>query len=108
MYERPESNEEVVFLASRAPYKKVTRSVCESIISKVLPDRKGKRSGFRITRKTFATRTLQSGVGIQKVSELLGHSTTNSTHKYISLDSERMMACPLSLTDEGIALHLEG
>ena len=67
-----------------------------------LPDRHVKGSGFHVLRKTFATNSLQNGVGLDDVVSALGHSTNDNVQHYLSLDDERMTMCSLSLEKSGI------
>ena len=102
---RPESQSRHVFITHKAPYKKVSRSVCKRIMEKALPDKKGEGYGFHITRKTFATQCFQNNCGFSEVADLLGHTTTETAMEYISLDEERMRLCPISLSNAGILLE---
>ena len=59
-------------------------------------------SGFHVTRKTYATQLLKNGVGADMVAEALGQRGTSSINRYLSLDSDRMRMCPLSLSECGV------
>ena len=72
----------------------------------MLPNRNVPRSGFHVTRKTYATEKLRKGASRQTISELLGQKDTSSLHHYLNLDSERMRKCPLTLED--VDLGMEG
>ena len=99
---RPAGRSHYVFITHKAPYRKIGRSVCRHILKKALPERNVPGSGFHVTRKTFATRLLKNGTGYLEVAGLLGHTGTDTVHKYLSLDEERMRLCPLSLKSAGI------
>jgi hypothetical protein len=47
---------------------------------------------------------LKAGIGINVITDALGHQTDNTVHKYIALDSKRMRMCPLSLRKAGILM----
>lgn len=91
-----------IFLSEKAPYRPVHRAICSRALDAALPDRDVEGSGFHVTRKTYATNLLRNGVGANMVAEALGQRGTSSVHRYLSLDTERMRMCPLSLADCGI------
>lgn len=91
-----------IFLSEKAPHKPVGRAVCGRALETALPDRNVEGSGFHVTRKTFATNLLRKGVGTNTVSDALGQRGTASVHRYLSLDTDRMRMCPLTLQDCGI------
>lgn len=91
-----------VFLSEKAPKKPIGRSVCNAALKTALPDRKVEGSGFHVTRKTYATQLLKNGVGADMVAEALGQRGTSSINRYLSLDSDRMRMCPLSLSECGV------
>lgn len=88
-----------VFIGINAPYRPITRSVCYETLRRILPGRKVPGSGFHVTRKTFSTNRLRNGVKPALIADALGQVDTLSLTPYLSLDSERMTACPLSLSD---------
>lgn len=102
---RPESDCAYIFITHKAPYCKVGRSVCERIMKIALPDRHGRQFGFHITRRTYATQRFRNDCTYSDVADLLGHTTTDTVMKYISLDDERMKSCPISLYESGISME---
>ncbi len=102
MEERHSKADRNIFLSEKAPHKPVGRSVCGCALDTALPDRNVEGSGFHVTRKTYATNLLRGGVGAGMVAEALGQRGNSSVHRYLSLDTERMRMCPLSLEDCGI------
>lgn len=99
MEERGLNSSSKVFLSEKAPRKPVGRAVCNAALRTALPDRKVEGSGFHVTRKTYATQLLRNGVGADMVAEALGQCGTSSVHRYLSLDTDRMRMCPLSLSE---------
>ncbi|QFJ53921.1 tyrosine-type recombinase/integrase [Pseudobutyrivibrio xylanivorans] len=93
-----------LFIKNRVPYDKVGRSVCRGALKRTLPARPDDRSGFHITRKTFATDNLMKGASKQVLADLLGHRTTNTLAPYLLLDEDRMRMCPLSLSETGLLM----
>lgn len=102
---RPDTNSSFLFISHRAPFAPLGRSVCTRALKATLPTRNVPRSGFHVTRKTFATERLKKGVARQTISELLGHQDISSLEHYLHLDEERMLQCPLSLSDVSLAME---
>ncbi len=100
---RPESGSRYVFITHKAPYGKIGRGVCNRIMKKAFPDSEG--NSFHITRKTYATERFRNRCGFSEVADLLGHSNTETVHKYLSLDEEKMRLCPITLSEAGIPLE---
>jgi len=100
--ERGRKDDPRIFLGEKAPHKPVGRATCGRALNTALPDRDVKGSGFHVTRKTYATNLLRGGVGATIVADALGQRGTSSVHRYLSLDTERMRMCALSLEDNGI------
>ena len=96
---RPTRN---IFLSERAPHKPVGRVACQRALNSALPDRKAEGSGFHVLRKTYATGLLRKGVSASMVAEALGQRGTDSVHRYLSLDVDRMRMCAISLTEFGL------
>lgn len=106
--ERPPSDSTYVFLRSVAPYHPLTdHSGIYNILRQVLaeagvePD--GRISGTRMTRHSYASRMLRNGVPLPVISEALGHSSPNSTMRYLSTDSKTMAECTLPLPKGGLS-----
>lgn len=104
--ERPPSDSAYVFLRSVAPYHPLTdHSGIYSILRQILaqsgvePD--GRISGTRMTRHSYASRMLRNGVPLPVISEALGHSSPDSSLRYLSTDSSTMAECTLPLPKGG-------
>ena len=97
--ERHKKADRDIFLSEKAPYKPVKRATCSRALTTALPGRKIEGSGFHVTRKTYATQLLRNDVGAGMVAEALGQRGTTAVHRYLSLDTERMRLCPLSLEE---------
>lgn len=93
---RPDSESEFVFLAHKAPYKRLHRSACLNALNKALPEN---THGFRVTRKTFASRMLVNNVSAGRIAETLGHADDSTVMQYLSTDGERMRMCALGLSE---------
>lgn len=106
--ERPPSDSAYVFLRSVAPYRPLTgHSGIYNILRQVLaqagvePD--GRISGTRMARHSYASRMLRNGVPLHVISEALGHSSPDSTLRYLSTDSKTMAECTLPLPKGGLS-----
>lgn len=100
--ERHKKAEKNIFLSEKAPHRPIKRASCNRALKSALPDRNVEGSGFHVMRKTYATQLLKNGVGTHLVAEALGQRGTTSVHRYLSLDTDRMRMCPLSLSECGI------
>ena len=58
--------------------------------------------GFHCLRKTFSTGLLNRNVSPATIDDALGHTSDCDRDRYLALKGDRMMLCPLRLTDEGI------
>lgn len=107
--ERPASELPYVFLRSTAPYGPLAdHSGIYNVLRKIVAEAKiepnGRVSGTRMTRHSYATRMLRSGVPLPVISEALGHSSPNSTMQYLSTDEKSMMLCTLPLPKGGASI----
>lgn len=94
---------ELLFISLKAPYRPLTRNICNGALKRILPQRNVKGSGFHVTRKTFSTSKLRNGIAPEMISSVLGQCSVKSLTPYLSLDDERLSMCPLSLEDLNIA-----
>ncbi len=98
---RPVTESPNVFVRHRPPYDafSVTSSL-NHIFSSVmvnagLPPEKNTDVGFR---RSLATNLLQNNVGINVISEILGHSDPDTAGKYyVQLDLENLKKCALEM-----------
>lgn len=103
---RPESTSLFVFIHHRVPFKQLTRTACRRSLNVTLGNQaKQKGYGFHITRKTFASRLLQTGAPVNLIADSLGHQTDLTVSKYLALDEENMRLCAISLDSAGISLE---
>ena len=107
MFERPESDDPAVFIATRAPYKKLDVSNCRKAMRNALPERNVPGSGFHVFRKTLATEMLQGGATPAETAEQLGHTSVESLRRYLSLNENKIQACALSPSTRGIAMEVD-
>lgn len=103
---RPKVKSDLVFLKSVAPYSGIRPNAAYKALKRALPDRNVPKSGFHVTRKTFATEQLKKGVPAATIADMLGQHGTSQLNRYLSLDEENMKQCPLSLKECGIMLEV--
>ena len=89
-----------VFVSMMAPHKPLSREAGVNALRRAgVPE-----GGFARLRKTFATNVVKGGKTIKEAAELLGHSNSNTVHRYINLDEKRMHLCPLSIDETGLTV----
>jgi site-specific recombinase XerD len=102
--ERPDSDDEHVFLRSLAPY---TRLADHASIYRVTADTFDKagvvdvRAGTRFLRHNAASRLLRAGTPLPTISAVLGHASVESTNVYMSVDDARLLECVLPVPEGG-------
>jgi site-specific recombinase XerD len=101
---RAKTNSKYLFVSTRTPHQKITRTTCYAAIKNILPERSVPMSGFHVTRKTCASMILNKGHNIQTVLDVLGQRGPENIHKYLLLDAKQMKLCPLSLKTMGILM----
>lgn len=100
---RPECDCSYVFLTKDLPYRKLHNRSASSIVSRYIQkfeiDRETiLRRGFHSFRRSFGARMLQSEVPLEMLSELLGHTSINSSKPYIAIDVEGLRNCAIGLS----------
>ena len=107
LHGRPPIDSEYIFLTSEAPYKKLDH--CLGEILKRYCDKANvehlEKRGFHGLRRFFATQSIQNGISIYAVSEMLGHKNISEDRVYLSVDAKmnsfvaaNFLECPLSGT----------
>jgi integrase len=88
-----------VFLSARAPYVPATKStVCAAI--RYIIERSGvsvenRRHGPHAMRHSLSGRLLENNESISVISEVLGHSNTETTMSYLRIDVTSLLKCSL-------------
>ena len=96
--ERPDSNDDHVFLRSVAPHTQlVDHASIYTVIAKTfrkagVTDIKG---GTHFLRHNAASRLLRASVPLPTISAVLGHASPESTNLYMSVDENRLLECVL-------------
>jgi len=99
---RPDSNSSAIFLRTRAPYEPlghgngtaITRKYAKRAGVTWKPD---EYKGFHSFRRSIGTNMLAANVPLHTISEILGHSRTDSTKPYLSADLKNLKLCALPL-----------
>jgi site-specific recombinase XerD len=98
--ERPNSNDDHVFLRSVAPY---TRLADHASIYVVIAETFRKagvtdvKAGTQFLRHNAASRLLRASVPLSTISAVLGHASPESTNLYMSIDEDRLLECVLAV-----------
>ena len=98
---RPQSNLKTIFLSANAPFTPITVSTFTSVITDIIYkagiEPKGRRHGPHCLRHSLATNLLNQGTPLPVISEVLGHSHTESTKIYLNVDVESLLCCSLDV-----------
>lgn len=100
---RPASHDKEVFIRSMAPFVRFTQSGAVSSVVRHALDRCGLKpeiSGARLLRYSVASAILNKGGTLMEVSELLRHSSINTSVRYTRLDMNRLKLVPLAWPTE--------
>lgn len=99
---RPESDSEYIFLTVKPPYRKLTdhgNNIVQKYMKKVgITCTPKMRAGFHSFRRAVGTQMLQTGVPLTTISQVLGHSSSNATQPYLSIDFNGLKKCALDLS----------
>lgn len=100
---RPKSELPYIFLTNRRPYQKLNRIVGANTIKRCLgkTDIKhiaGDGKTFHALRRTFGTNLVKAKVPITTVSQLLGHTTLDTSKRYISLNDDMLRFCCMDVS----------
>jgi len=98
-YGRFKSESQQVFISSRAPYVPASKSTVCSAIQEVISKSKvktdGRHHGPHSLRHSLASCLLKNEVPIPVISEVLGHTKTDTTMKYLRIDLTSLTKCTL-------------
>ncbi len=98
---RPDINEPYVFIMAQAPYGKLTSAGMHRTITDYMRQADigyGERKhGAHALRHSLATNLLRSNEPMPVISEILGHSSTESTMYYLRVDFNQLQQCALEV-----------
>jgi integrase len=101
-YGRPESEEPYIFLTQRPPYSRfessnvVTHIVQRGFLKAGLAS-KERKFGAHALRHTLGFRMLEESTVLPVISEVLGHTSTESARYYLRIDLQSMKKCMLDV-----------
>ncbi len=101
---RPFTQVRNIFVRHKAPFESfapndnLSRVMAEALRRAGLDQRPGAR-GLYLFRHTLATRMLGANVSIKIISDILGHSSTNSTFIYTKIDLPALRSASLSMAE---------
>ena len=101
---RPSSPDSHVFLRMQAPYTKLNPAAMHSIVTKAFRDadivlNPGRRHGPHALRASLATSMLENETPLPVISEVLSHSTTETTKIYLKIDIHHLRPLALDVPD---------
>ena len=99
---RPETDCPYVLVKHRQPYDAVTNRGAYTLVSNYfeksgIPMPPGKKRGPHALRHSFASAMLENDIPLPVISEVLGHSNTNTTGVYLKTDIENLRKCALTV-----------
>lgn len=100
---RPQSDSQCIFLRTRAPYEPLGHGNGTVIVRKYamkagISLQSGGSKGFHSFRRSIGVNMLSADVPLATISEVLGHSSSNSTKPYLSLATDPLRMCAMPLT----------
>lgn len=101
---RPKNvNSEYIFLTRKAPYKNLKTgssiyTILKTHIKKIGVDCGNRKVGPHALRHSLATNMLSNNTKIEVISSILGHSSSNVTRAYISLDNKNLQSLSLEVS----------
>lgn len=100
-YGRPEVALPYLFITVRAPYKELSSNIMGGVISEYFRiagiNLAGRKHGPHSLRHSLACNLLKSNETLPVISEILGHSNTNTTMWYLRVDIDRLRQCALDV-----------
>ena len=99
---RPETDCSCVLVQHRQPYGAVTTSGTYTLVSNYfeksgIPMPPGKKRGPHALRHSLASAMLENDIPLPVISEVLGHTNTNTTGVYLKIDIEKLRKCALTV-----------
>lgn len=102
---RPDCDNEYVFISVRPPIRELKDSMALNYLIKHYQEKTGipqenfHGKAFHSIRRMTGTNMVLSDVPVNLTAQVLGHRNLQSIHKYISLDTNHLKECALSLNN---------
>ncbi|MBN2793764.1 MAG: tyrosine-type recombinase/integrase [Clostridia bacterium] len=108
--ERPDINNDVLFLRSFAPYTPFTsHSSCYAVVKKFLIkagiQKDSRIWGMHFLRHNAASTMVKNEVPIETIAAVLGHSTPDTTDIYITTDVKMLKECVLPMRNISVEVN---
>jgi site-specific recombinase XerD len=98
---RPQSQSEIIFLSTQAPYTQLTAGGGYAIVHKYMElagiKGMGRKRGPQALRQSYATALVAKGVPYSIVKEALGHEDPESAKHYVRIDIKRLRPCAINV-----------
>lgn len=108
-YGRPESNHPYCFLQLIGPYKAISAGdvgrIVQSQMQRANINTKNRRHGPHALRHSFATNMLQNETSLPVISEVLGHTSTESTMYYLRVSKDQLKQCALEVPMVAVSFY---
>ena len=100
--ERPDSSDPHIFISNFAPFKPLSShagvyNILQNVLKEAKVEPNGRITGTRMTRHSFASRLLRKGVSLDVIQDSLGHTSPDSSMRYLSTNEEVMRTLTLPL-----------
>lgn len=100
--ERPQSQDEHIFLSKSRPYLPMTSQGLRSALLSIMKEAgirqmPGDRKGSHIFRHHAATSMLEKGIQMPVISKILGHTAIDSLNPYLHADFVHLKECSISI-----------
>lgn len=106
---RPVSSEPYVFLLAQSPFCKTTPSTINSLVNRAMNhagiNTTTRKHGSHALRHSLASILLKEQVVLPVISEVLGHSSSESTKVYLKIDEETLRQCALDVPEVSSAFY---
>jgi integrase/recombinase XerD len=98
---RPATTSRYVFVRHRAPFEPFVAAnnlsaIMRQALQRVGLDQRSGRRGFYLFRHTLANRMLDAKCSIKTIGDVLGHTSTESTMEYASIDLTSLRSVMIS------------
>lgn len=105
---RPKVDNQHVFLRHLPPYAELSernhlyKTIEKYMIRAKLPISAKKRNGMHSLRHSLATTLMEENIALSNISDILGHTSVDSTSIYLNVDINRLRDCALDVNKLGV------